>query len=69
MYHHKAVYADHLGDAAVPDADSDFSLLRLTLSVGHTDDVSAVGGLDVTHRAGDRHIDFTHGVAAVRQKG
>lgn len=59
----------HLGDAAVSNADPDLGLLRPALSVGHTDDVCAVGGLDVARRAGDRHVDFIHTGAGIRVRG
>lgn len=56
------------GDALVSDADSDFGFLRLSLSVRHTDDVCAVGGLNIAHSPRDGHVDFAH-VGAVRSGG
>lgn len=55
----------HFGDALVSDAHSDFGFLRLSLSVRHTDDVCAVGGLNIAHSPRDGHVDFVH-VGAVR---
>lgn len=58
-------FTHHFGNATVSDADSDFGLLRLSLSIGHTDDVCVVGGLDITHGTCDCHVDFVH-VSAVK---
>lgn len=57
----------HQGIALVSDADLDFGFLRLWLSVGHTEDVSVVGGLYVTHYSCDGYVDFSH-ISAVRER-
>jgi len=62
----RTVSAHHRGDASVSDAESDFGFLRLALGVGHTDDVCAVGGLNVAHGARDGHVDFVY-VGAVER--
>lgn len=55
----------HFGNALISNTNSDFSFLRLSLSICHTDDVCDISGLNVTHRPSDGHIHFMH-VGAVR---
>lgn len=48
----------HHSDASVSDADPDLGLLGAGLSVGHTDDVGAVGRLDIADGSRDGHTDL-----------